>query len=544
MANYTRRNAWNNGGTFSNTDLFWYAKGVGVMQARNLDQTSSWWFFAAMHNEYLNEANFPGWGDIPSPPNVPTSPAPAASVSKQYWDQCQHQSWYFLPWHRGYLVALEAQIRADVVSLGGPPTWALPYWNYLGPGNEFMIPAAFTEKQLPNDGPNPLFVAARYGPDRDGNIYIPTPGAIPQHPHDPNFTQGPVTGDSMVDDLFTGSDTITVRPGFGGPETGFLNSGGTSGNLENNPHNHVHVYVGGIFPGGRKFGLMSDPGTAALDPIFYLHHANIDRMWAVWNGSPSNNNPIDPNWLSGPTAVGDRKFVMPMPDGNSWAYIPQQMNSLSQMDYTYDDLPAAPVEAAPVMAPLAARLTRLGASAFASKIMEGVPVTIGNETELVGATQSALSLISTGATASVRLDPSVRRKVSASLALASEAVTGPELIAPDRVYLNLENIRGNIGASVLSVYIDLPANATPADRPDLFAGSVALFGLRNASRKDGSHGGAGLSFVLGITKIVDQLHLNNALDVDSLQVRIVPDQPIPDQAEITIGRISIYREGQ
>jgi tyrosinase len=29
---------------------------------------------------------------------------------------------------------------------------------------------------------------------------------------------------------------------------------------------------------------MSDPGIAALDPIFYLHHCNIDRMWAVWNG--------------------------------------------------------------------------------------------------------------------------------------------------------------------------------------------------------------------------------------------------------------------
>ena len=221
---------------------------------------------------------------------------------------------------------------------------------------------------------------------------------------------------------------------------------------------------------------MSDPGTAALDPIFYLHHADIDRVWAVWNSTPSNNNPIDPNWLSGPTAVGDQ-MVMPMPDGTSWAYVPQQMNSLSQMDYTYDNLPAAPVEAAPVMAPLAARLTRLGASAFASKIMEGVPVTIGKETELVGATQSALSLISTGATASVRLDPSVRRKVSASLALASEAVTGSELIAPDRVYSNLENIRGNIGASVLSVYINLPANAAPSDRPDLFAGECRTFRL-------------------------------------------------------------------
>jgi tyrosinase len=29
-------------------------------------------------------------------------------------------------------------------------------------------------------------------------------------------------------------------------------------------------------------GWMSDPDKAALDPIFWLHHANIDRLWAAW----------------------------------------------------------------------------------------------------------------------------------------------------------------------------------------------------------------------------------------------------------------------
>ena len=51
--------------------------------------------------------------------------------------------------------------------------------------------------------------------------------------------------------------------------------------LESNPHNQVHVDVGGDSPDGRIWGLMSDPGLAALDPIFYMHHSNIDRMWAV-----------------------------------------------------------------------------------------------------------------------------------------------------------------------------------------------------------------------------------------------------------------------
>jgi tyrosinase len=542
MPTYTRNNAWNNGGTFANTDLLWYAQGVGAMQARALDVTSSWWFFAAIHGEYLAMSGFPGWGALPAPPSVPTSPPPPSGVSGQYWDQCQHQSWYFLPWHRGYLLALEAQIRADVISLGGPSTWALPYWNYFGPGNEFNVPPAFTQQNLPNGDPNPLYVAARYGPDNNGNIYIPTSAGIQQHPGDPNFGSGTVTQDCMSNDLYTGDDAATPPPGFGGPNTGFSHAGATSGNLENNPHNLVHVYVGGNSPNGQTYGLMSDPGIAALDPIFYFHHANIDRMWAVWNANPANTNPTDPNWLNGPAAVGEREFAMPMPGGSAWVYTPQQMNSLSQLNYTYDSLqqPAAPAPPTGLTAQvqLAERLTRLGATAAAARVKEGVPVNSGTNMELVGASQQPVPIKGSGATASVKLDADVRRKVSASLSMASESAP------PDRVFLNLENVRGTHDATVLSVYLNLPEGARPGDHPELLAGSVGLFGLRGASLKDGQHGGQGLTFVLEITKIVDALHLNNTLDADSLRVRIVPRQAVPDQAEITIGRVSIYRKGR
>jgi tyrosinase len=216
---------------------------------------------------------------------VPATPKPSKSVQAKYWDQCQHQSWYFLPWHRGYLLALEAHIRAAVIDLGGPATWALPYWNYLGAGTEFNIPPAFTQPHLPNGSQNPLFVNARYGPDGDGNVFVPTAAGINQHPNDPNFVYGPITGDCLSNDVYTGSDVMTPPPGFGGPATGFSHDGGMSGNLENNPHNLLHVYVGGSAPDGQTYGLMSDPGLAALDPIFYVHHANIDRMWATWNAN-------------------------------------------------------------------------------------------------------------------------------------------------------------------------------------------------------------------------------------------------------------------
>jgi tyrosinase len=509
---YTRKNAWNNGGTFSNPDLEWYAKGVGEMMSRSLDDPNSWWFFAAIHGEYITgETSYPGWGFIPGPPQVPTTPVPSQSVQDQYWDQCQHQSWYFPPWHRGYLLALEAQIREAIVSLGGPSTWALPYWNYFGPSNQYEIPPAFTQQTLP-DGttPNPLFVEQRFGPNNDGNIFIPIP---------------PVSEACENNTIYTGSNSATRPPGFGGPQTGFAHGGGVSGNLESNPHNQVHVYVGGNSPDGQTWGLMSDPGIAALDPIFYLHHSNIDRMWAAWNAN-GNPNTTDPNWLGGPASTGGREFVMPMPGATPWVYTPDMVKSLSQLDYVYDDLTVA-VSAQPSSV-LAQRLNKLGAPAPSGlESVSGDDMDSADNAELVGANSGPLEIKSSGARANVKLDPDVRGKVSDSLEATTDTL-------PDRVYLQLENVRGTRDAYRLTVSVNQKR-----------AGSVALFGLRRASLKDGEHGGEGLTYVLDITDIIDDLFLeNSALDLNSLDVRIVPNQAVADEADLSIGRISVYRQGQ
>lgn len=514
MATYTRTNAWKNGGTFTNLDLLWYAKGVGVMMSRPLDDLNSWWFFAAIHGERIERPTFPGWGVLPSPPHVPIAPLPPLGVQDLYWDQCQHQTWYFAPWHRGYLMALEAQVRAAVVSLGGPSTWALPYWNYFGPDNEYEIPPAFTQQTLLDGNPNPLFVKARYGPRGDGNIFIPIP---------------PVLEDCQNNTVYTGTNAVTPLPGYGGPDTGFWHGGNRpSGNLEANPHNLVHVYVGGRAPDGQTGGLMTNPGIAALDPIFYLHHSNIDRMWAAWN-EKGNSNPANQNWLNGPTATGERKFVMPMPGGSLWGYTPNDVKSLSQLDYTYDNLStAAPaVEASTI---LTQRLIKLGASPAVAEMAAGETMESmesGARLELVGANEKPLQIKSSGARATVTLDSDVRRKVSASLEGAAEAT------APDHVYLQLENVRGTDDAFILDVSVN-----------QQYAGTVSLFGLEKASLEDDEHGGEGLTFVLDITNIIDNMFLENNLEADALDVRVVPKFAVPDDTEITVGRVSVYRQGQ
>jgi tyrosinase len=511
MANFTRKNAWNNGGTFSNPDLLWYAKGVGVMQSRKLNDKNSWWFFGAIHGQEISLAQFPGWGHLPSPPTVPTTPSPTASVKALYWDQCQHQSWYFPPWHRGYLIALEAQIRAAIATLPGHPTkWALPYWNYFGPANQFEIPPAFTKLKLPDGTPNPLLVKARYGPNMDGNIFAQIP---------------PDSEKNMNNTVYTGSNVVTKLPGFGGPKTTFHHGGGTSGNLESNPHNLVHVDVGGINNTQTVYGLMTDPDLAALDPIFYLHHCNIDRMWAAWNAK-GNANPTDQNWLKGPASVGGRKFAMPMPDGTSWVYTPNDVKSLSQLNYTYDSVAVAHPLVQPAVA-LAQRVAKLRAAPAAAAGASGGSMDAGDNAELVGANEGAVRLKTSGARATVKLNSKVQKKVSRSLAAASEAAP------PDRTYLQLENVRGDIDAYKLNVSVN-----------QQHVGTVGLFGLRKASQKDAEHGGEGLTFLIDITDAIDNLFVGGALDVKSLDVRIVPNNPVPDTANISIGRVSIYRQGQ
>jgi hypothetical protein len=40
------------------------------------------------------------------------------------------------------------------------------------------------------------------------------------------------------------------------------------------------------------------------------------------------------------------------------------------------------------------------------------------------------------------------------------------------------------------------------------------------------------------------LHLNNTFDVETLDVRIVPIKPVPEDAQVSIGRVSIFRQGR
>ena len=155
--------------------------------------------------------------------------------------------------------------------------------------------------------------------------------------------------------------------------------------------------------------------------------------------------------------------------------------------------------------------------------------------ELVGANKKAITLDATGARTTVKLDSAGWKTVTKRLnnAFAAGLTEQPVLTSlPDHVYLQLEGIKGREDSIVCSVSVN-----------NIYAGHVSLFGLRSASQSDGPHGGAGLTINFDITKIVDNLHLNNALESNALDVLIQPVNIVAEGNEVTIDRVSVYRKG-
>lgn len=505
--------------------LEWYSKAIEAMKARPITDVTSWWSLGAMHG--IDVDAWKGFHFIKSTPTPP-----AGSL----WDQCQHQTWYFLPWHRGYLVAFERIIRDVVAKLpGGPKDWTLPYWDYSDIASARQLPAAFAKS---TGSTHFLFVPQRYGSGTK---------ASPQAPIKMDARVVAVDK-TMRQRFFEGSSTGS--PGFGGIKTAFSHGDDHSpfGVLEGQPHGPVHVAVGGGDTDSQDpldWGLMTNPDTAALDPIFWLHHANIDRLWSKWlrqKRRPSDPadvfaNPTDPDWLDGPR---DREFVMPRPDGTTYKIKARDVldTKAPALDYIYDD------EGAPVPADdhLVARLENLGmapraAATFAGAVVMAPP----KPAELIGATTGSIVLDKDVVEARVRLDSGQGQQLSAARSVQTMSAASPKV--PDHVYLNLENVRSKSDAGLFYVYVNLPAGADPEAHPEYFAGTLSMFGVSKASSPNAPSGGNGVNASFDITPIVDKLSADNTLG-DDLSVKLVSAKPGGTSNDISIGHVRIYRQEQ
>ena len=79
---------------------------------------------------------------------------------------------------------------------------------------------------------------------------------------------------------------------------------------------------------------MADFATVGGDPLFYLHHANLDRIWESWNRL-GHTNPTDPKYLNRTFAYGDRS-------GKRVDLPVTAADRVAQLGYEYDAYETAP----------------------------------------------------------------------------------------------------------------------------------------------------------------------------------------------------------
>jgi len=176
------------------------------------------------------------------PASDPKSWAAQANIHLNF---CPHGNWFFLPWHRAYLKYFEAVCREAC----GDSSFNLPYWNWT---DYTQIPAAFWDIN------SPLYDKTRKITQND-NARAESIGPLV-------ITR--VLGQTSFED-FASYRADSPRDRINGGQ----------GLLEATPHNHIHMFIRG------NMGTALSP----LDPIFWLHHANIDRIWATWNDNGNAN---------------------------------------------------------------------------------------------------------------------------------------------------------------------------------------------------------------------------------------------------------------
>jgi tyrosinase len=512
MATFIRKDAWKLSAisTWEPT-LLWYAKAVGDMSSRAAKDPTSWRFQAGVH----------GYNKT-TDPFVKSGPVPSGSEVSKFWSKCQHGSWFFLPWHRMYLGFFEEIVRAAIVKLGGPKDWALPYWNYSDTSNPNAraLPPAFRQKNLPDGSPNPLYVIQGIGILRAPGIVTGTLSVIP--PQDVDLSH------CLSETFFSPSTDTTVGDlGFGGPAIGLNHDGQFFGqkSVENVPHNAIHVDVGGE----TTNGWMLNPDTAALDPIFWFHHANIDRLWSVWNRtSNSNTDPTVPVNVGGKRITWETSIKFTFRDLNGHAVtmkpIEVKETATTRFQYDYDDA------IQPIAAAAASR-----AATGQEEIMKSQP-----RSEMVGASRAKIALTGSAQTTTFTIaQPSGPAKARVEAAKAPSS---------GKVYLVIENVKSKESHATYGVYVDLPTKPSASDYEQHYAGAMHLFGVRHASKRSKQHAGNGLTFSLDITNLVGILVAKKEWDDKNVRVSFVPRgssgeaiNAIAKHDPIQIGRVSVYR---
>ncbi|MDJ0597873.1 MAG: tyrosinase family protein [Crocosphaera sp.] len=440
----------------------------------------------------------------PSYSNFPaelTGAFPGSDKLLASWDNCTHAPnqggqnsvIHFLPWHRLYVHHFEKIVR----KLANDPEFSLPYWGYISlfdtelPDKTLLTMP--TEFRSPADVSNALYESARDKSLTAGEPFTET------------FSQenllDPVEGLRRQKVYADFNEQIDVRP-----------------------HGLIHVYLGGginedtdLFnpiynrtqtdEGETQYGLMTNVPSAGFDPIFWMHHGNIDRLWAQWTN--------ETNVIVTPEEL--QKVTWPYqffePNGEVVAYdMEEVVNAVYNMDYVYDDgsSPNAVVKS---------NLRTLMANQLPRTLLgsEQTETTVGTEQEF---------------TQTVPLAPQLRNQLNSIQSIAGDRLSQPNYT------LEVEVSYTGQPRGIYKVYLNLPNEAEArttamADINTYFVGTIAFFVVRSDRPTT-------KMFQFDITdELLSQLNNIEELNTDAASISIRKDGGPMDET-ITVKNLAIY----
>ncbi|MEO5829181.1 MAG: tyrosinase family protein [Rhodanobacter sp.] len=338
--------------------------------------------------------------------------------SWKYWvnvhkNFCPHRVAYFLAWHRGLLSRFEAQLR--IVS--GNPDLTVPYWDYY---TNPVMPIEFT------DSTSPLYVANRSGTDVTNALSL-APFA---------------------------NTVINFQRGL---------TNAFESKLESLPHNPVHNLIGGP---------MGSVTLSPTDPIFWVHHGNIDRLWASWcnaGGGRTLPAPTDPYWS------GSFNYGLGVPTMERLLVI-----SEAGLGYQYENETMPTTLPVVTVAPQAPAITL---QALSSTPQGALAASLGGGRELA-LDENSVSIV-------VPMSERDRNQVRSLLLM--QAATNAKNRTNDSLRVVLDGVRvtelGKKAGYFYKIYINLPAQAGISDAESTYLlgtlGSFEITGMLNHTMMSG-----------------------------------------------------------
>ena len=197
--------------------------------------------------------------------HVVAAARPTPSTVDPYYRNAAHNGPAFHPWHRFFLHRLEILLQRKV------PGVAIPYWDWTQDAADPRTSPVWASDFLGGDGdPNDGWLV-KTGPLAVGQWTIVNENGQPagglRRQFGINWPTSPTQDEVNISLQETNYDSSSWDTSS---STSYRNR--SEGWLGVQLHNKAHGWIGGSML----------PMTSPNDPVFFLHHCNVDRLWAKW----------------------------------------------------------------------------------------------------------------------------------------------------------------------------------------------------------------------------------------------------------------------